>query len=184
MSNKFFLDRENTVLIVIDFQEKLTSKMKYAMDVSGNIKTLIESFKILDLPIILTEQYPEGIGHTEKGIIEVLPEYKPVIKVTFSCYREKTFLEELERCKRKTLLLVGIETHVCVLQTALDCIEAGYDVHVLRDAVSSRSKSNWETGLKLMRDAGIVISSTEIAIFQLLKEAGTKEFKAIHKFIK
>lgn len=184
MIDRFFLDRENTVLIIIDFQEKLSSKMKYSREVLGNIKTLVETCKVLNIPVIVTEQYPRGIGPTEKELTEILTEYKHITKMSFSCYGEKAFVQELENLKKKSLIIVGIEAHVCVLQTALDCIKAGYYVHVLRDCVSSRAKSNWEIGLKLMRDAGVVISSTEIVVFELLKESGTKEFKKIHPFIK
>jgi len=184
MVNKFFLDREDTVLIIIDFQEKLSAKMKYGKEVLHNIKVIVETCKILNIPVILTEQYPRGIGPTEKDITGILPEHKPVTKMSFSCYRENNFVTELEKLKKKSVIITGIEAHICVLQTTLDCMKAGYYVHVLRDCVSSRTKFNWETGLKLMRDAGVVISSTEIAVFQLLKESGTEEFKKIHPFIK
>jgi len=184
MSDKFFLDLEDTLLVVIDFQEKLTSKMKYREKIMENIKRFIAASKILNFPFLITEQYPKGIGHTEKEVIDFLPEYKPLEKVYCSCYRDEGFLGALERSGRKSLILVGIEAHVCVLQTSLDCLKAGYTVHVPSDAVSSRSKHNWKTALDMMRDAGVVVTSTEIAIFQLLKKSGTKEFKDMIPYIK
>jgi len=184
MGDKFFLDREDTLLIVIDFQEKLTAKMKHREKIMDNIKRLIKASKILDLPLILTEQYPKGIGPTEKEVIDELPEYRPLEKIYCSCYRDEGFFGELSKAGRKSLLLCGIETHVCVLQTALDSIKGGYNVHVVSDAVGSREKFNWKTGIELMRDAGAVITSTEIVLFQLLKKSGTKEFKEMLKHIK
>jgi nicotinamidase-related amidase len=184
MIEKFFLERNNTIFVIIDIQEKLSSKMKYRTSILNNTIKLINSCKILNIPIIVTEQYPKGIGQTEKEIIEHLPEYNPILKMTFSCYGEENFRDALNGAKKSNIIIAGIEAHVCVLQTALDCIKAGYNVHVIKDAICSREESNMETAIKLMFAGGAVISSTEIAIFQLLKECGTEEFKKIMPFIK
>ena len=184
MADNFFLDLENTALIIIDFQEKLSLKMKHRKRILENIKRLIAASKILNFPLILTEQYPKGVGPTEKDIVDMLPEYKPLEKTSFSCCRDEQFTEELKKLEGRSLVLVGIEAHVCVLQTALDCLKAGYRVHVPSDGVASRSKLNWETSLQMMRDAGVVITCTETVIFQLLKKSGTKEFKELLPYIK
>jgi nicotinamidase-related amidase len=181
---KFFIDKTNTALVIIDIQERLAAVMKVKDIVMENCLHLIELSKTYGVPIILTEQYPKGLGQTVKEIREALPEYKPFIKTTFSCCDEQTFLNEIKKLNRGTIILAGMETHVCVLQTCISILKNGFNVHVVKDAVSSRTKENWETGIEFMRDAGAVITCTEIVLFQVLKIAGTEEFKAISRRIK
>lgn len=181
---KFFLDKSDTALVIIDIQDRLAAVMKVKDEVIKNCLHLIELSKMLNIPIIVTEQYPKGLGHTVAEIKEQLPSYQPVEKLTFSCCEEPNFLNEIKNLNKKTIILTGMETHICVLQTCIGLLREGYNVHLVRDAVCSRSKENWKTGVKFMRDAGAVITCTETVLFQLLKVAGTEEFKAISKRIK
>jgi nicotinamidase-related amidase len=186
-SDRFRLSRDAVAFVVIDFQDKLLAAMErdVGRKVTGNIQLLIKLAKLIKIPLIVTEQYSRGLGSTNKVLIETLGySYQPVEKLSFSCYRHQAFLEKLESFKVKHLVLVGLETHVCVLQTTLDLISAGYTVSVVNDAVCSRYKSDWQTGLKIADQAGAVVSSTEIIIFQLLREARTAEFKIMSPLLK
>jgi len=182
--DKFFLSQQEAALVVIDIQEKLAAAMKHKEQVVSNCLHLIELAKILQIPILLTEQYPKGLGTTLPEIQEVLPDYAPFEKTTFDCCREAGFLEKVASTGRKKLLLTGMETHVCVLQTALGLMKEGYAVQVVQDAVCSRSKKNFKAGIEVMRDAGTVITGTETVLFQILERAGTEPFKIISKRIK
>ncbi len=181
---KFYLDRDNVALVIIDIQERLAAVMKEKDKVINNCLHLIELSRLLNIPIILTEQYPKGLGPTVEEIKNALPEYKPIEKLTFSCCDEPSFLDEIKKINKKTLILSGMETHVCLLQTCIGLISEGYNVHIVKDAICSRSKDNWKTGIEFMRDAGAVITCTETVLFQLLKIAGTQEFKTIAARIK
>lgn len=169
---------------MVDVQERLAAVMDQREKVLDNCRRLIEGAKILDVPIAVTEQYPKGLGPTEEELRGALLSYEPFEKLTFSCCGEPSFTSALDDLGRRTIVLAGMETHVCVLQTALDLLRGGHVVHLVRDAVCSREKVNWITGIELMRDAGAVITSTETVLFQLLGRAGTEEFKAISKLVK
>jgi nicotinamidase-related amidase len=174
-----------SVLVVVDVQDRLAAVMEGRERVVQRTKLLIEGAKILGLPIILTEQYPKGLGPTVSEIREVLPpEVRPVEKLHFSCCGEPAFMDALKKTGRTKVLLAGMETHICVLQTTLCLIAAGYTVHVVSDAVCSRKRSDYEVGLGIAREAGAVVTSAETVLFQLLKKAGTEEFKSISKLVK
>jgi nicotinamidase-related amidase len=181
---KFQLQAKKSFLVVIDIQEKLVPAMKKRQAVYDNGGHLIEAAKLLDIPVILTEQYPKGLGPTVKEITKVLPEYSPLEKITFDCCGGDGFLEKVASLKRKQAIVTGMETHVCVLQTVLSLLKEGYSPHLVSDAVCSRKKDDFLTARELMRDAGAVITCTETVLFQLLEKAGTPEFKAISKRIK
>ena len=138
----------------------------------------------MDIPLLITEQYPKGLGPTIPEIKDVIPSYAPIEKISFSCCGEPFFLEAVQVTGRQQVVLAGMETHVCVLQTCLDLLKEGFDVHVVSDAVCSRTEQNYRAGLEFMRDAGAVISCTETVLFQLLAKAGTESFKIISKRIK
>jgi nicotinamidase-related amidase len=180
----YFPDKSDTVLLIVDLQDRLAVSMKMRDAVINNCLHLIELAKIQNIPILVTEQYPEGLGQTVTEIRDALTVYQPVEKLAFSCCGEPAFMNALKALKRKTVLLAGMETHVCILQTCVDLLERGFNVHLVRDAVCSRTKENWETGTEFMRDAGAIVTCTETVLFQLLKVAGTEEFKAISKRIK
>jgi nicotinamidase-related amidase len=182
--DKFFLNQQNTALVIIDIQEKLAAVMKHKDQVVNNCLHLVELAGLLNIPILLTEQYPKGLGTTIPEIQEALPVYSPFEKTAFNCCQEAGFLGKVASIGRKTLLLTGMETHVCVLQTSLGLMQEGYHVQVVQDAVCSRTKSNFRSGLGFMRDAGTVITNTETVLFQILERAGTEAFKVISRRIK
>ena len=180
--SKYHLNKENTVLVIIDVQERLMNAMPDRDKVYKNSLILIDAAKQMSIPIIVTEQYPRGLGATVAPIKEHLEDYQYIEKVSFSV--SEALLKKLSDDERKTLIVLGSETHVCVYQTTRDMIEAGYNVHVVKDAVCSRFEENYLNGLELMRDLGAVISNTETIVFDLLKLAGTPDFKAISPLIK
>ena len=173
------------VLVVIDVQEKLCRAMdeKILDRLTGNIGVLQETARELGIPVVVTEQYVKGLGETLLEIKERLAE--PALeKMTFSCCGDPAFLDKLKALGRRQVIVVGMETHVCVLQTVIELLDAGYSVHLVRDAVMSRRKDNWFVGLETARAAGAVITSTEAALFQLLKVAGTESFKKLSKLVR
>lgn len=181
---KFFLNKDNAILLIIDIQERLAPVMKVRDSVVHNCLHLIELATTYTIPIVVTEQYPKGLGKTVGEIRDALQDYSPIEKLTFSCCEEPTFLIEMKKTGRKSVILTGMETHVCVLQTCIGLIQEGFHVHLVKDAVCSRSKKNWEISAEFMRDAGAVVTCTETVLFQVLQIAGTEEFKAISKRIK
>jgi nicotinamidase-related amidase len=183
-----FLKREDAFLAVVDVQERLVPAIhKDLLPVSlKNMQLAIEAAGTLGLPILVTEQYPKGLGRTIPDILQALEgkEYRLFDKVTFSCARDEAFLEAVASLNRRQAVMVGMETHVCVYQTSVDLARAGYSVFVLDDAVSSRYLHNYRSGLQALRDAGCTVFSTESAIFELLNVAATPEFKKIASLLK
>lgn len=181
----FKVSKENTALVVVDVQERLAPAMdsKVYERIKNNIIKLIRGFKILDVPVIITQQYTKGLGNTVSEIVEEAGK-DHIEKVAFSCCGEKAFIEELRNKGVNTVILTGMETHVCVLQTAVDLLAEGFQVHVAADSVCSRAKFNWEIGLRYMEKAGAFVTVSEIVLFQLLGAAGTPEFKEISKLVK
>jgi len=185
IKDKFFLDAGNSVLVVIDVQEKLCRAMdeKVLKHLVANAGILMDAAAELQIPTIVTEQYVKGLGET-------IPELKgravspAVEKMAFSCCGDSAFMEKIKNLGRQQVMVVGMECHVCVLQTVIELLDAGFNVHLVRDAVMSRRKDNWFVGLETARDAGAVITSTEAALFQLLKVAGTDAFKKLSKLVR
>lgn len=182
------LNRDEAVLVVIDVQERLVPAIDKGLyeRARRNIAVAIETAGTLGLPILLTEQYPKGLGRTVPYFQEALEgkRYELLEKIAFSCARDELFLSALMKTGRRQVILTGMETHVCVYQTALDLVNAGYEVFVPEDAVSSRSLSDHQGGIAGMRDAGVRVVPTETAVFQMLKEAGTPEFKKISSLLR
>ena len=178
------LSLDRVVMVVVDVQEKLISHIWEKEKIIRNIQMLIKGLKILNVPILLTEQYPEGLGKTIPRIREILSDISPISKMTFDCSANKNFMERINGLKRKQILLCGIETHVCIYQTAIGLKSKGYEVDVVADGVSSRTEGNKEIALQRMRDSGIGITSVETVLFELLKTAEGKEFKEILKLVK
>ncbi|MEJ2183296.1 MAG: hydrolase [Nitrospirota bacterium] len=181
---RFFIHRDEAVLVLVDVQEKLASAMPVRAEVTRNCLRLLQAAGVLGIPVLVTEQYPGGLGPTVPELREAVPGYSPIEKLCFGCAEEPAFREALTRTGREKVVLTGMETHVCVWQTGLGLLRDGYGVHLVSDAVCSRTKENWRLGLALARDAGAVVSSTETVLFQLMERAGTEEFKAISKLIK
>ncbi len=184
MNEKFLLEKEDSILLIVDVQERLSTVMTQKDRVVKNNLHLIELAKMIDVPVVVSEQYPKGLGRTIPELQAALPYYRPVEKMTFDCCSQPAFLEELKDHNRNTIILTGMEAHVCVLQTCLGLLKGGMNVHVVQDAICSRTEENWRAGIELMRDAGAVITCTETVLFQLLKVAGTEEFKKISQRIK
>jgi isochorismate hydrolase len=180
------IQREEAVLVVVDVQDVLMKQMNQgvAEKVIRNIRTLLSFAQEMAIPVLTTEQYPKGLGPTVSEIKMELGSVSSIEKVSFSCCGVETFNEKLNQTGRKQVILTGIETHVCVLQTADDLIQAGHEVHAVADAICSRRKLDWEIGLRWMEKKGAMISTTEIIAFQLLKEAGTEEFRTLSKWLK
>ncbi len=185
VKDRFILRAEESILVVIDVQEKLCKAMDEGVlrKLLDNTGLLLEAANTLAIPVVVTEQYPRGLGPT---LLELKAKVStPVLeKLTFSCCGIETFTQVLNNSERKQVILVGMETHVCVLQTAIDLLDAGFTVHLVQDALMSRTKQNWRIGLEAARNAGAVITSAEAALFQLLKVAGTEDFKKLSKLVR
>jgi nicotinamidase-related amidase len=180
------LDAALCTLVVIDMQEKLLPAVLNAEALIRNSRMLIRLATILEIPVLLTTQYARGLGQTVPEIAELLPNLRAIDKLEFGCFGREEFRTALRELPgpRTTLLLCGIESHVCVMQTALGAIESGYMVHVASDAVSARADLNWRLGLERMESAGCVISSTEMMMYELLRRSGTAQFKEMLPYIK
>lgn len=181
------LDRAHTALVVIDVQEKLMPVIHDHDAVARNIDRLVRGFHILGIPALLTEQYVKGLGRTVDVVRRAFDEtsgYKPVEKMCFSGLRTNAFDEKLRGVGRKQIVVAGVETHVCVFQTVRDLLAGDYEVHIVADAVSSRTPQNREIALRRMGDEGAWVTSTEMVLFDLLVESGTDEFRAIARLVK
>jgi len=175
---------ENMALLIIDVQSKLAQLMDGRETLVENLQRIIQGAQILGVPIIWTEQNPKGLGPTIPEVAELLSGYRPLTKFSFSCCGDEDFMQELRALNRKQILLAGIETHICIYQTAMDLISLGYEVEVVADAVSSRAGENKRIGLEKIRDGGGRLTSTETALFELLKVAEGEKFKGILQIIK
>lgn len=182
--NQLLLNPNDTVLLIIDIQERLWNAMYNKEEIEKNAGILAELAIKAVIPIVYTEQYKKGIGPTIKTVDEKVMDVQGIEKLCFNCFDEEDFKDRLFSSERRTLLICGIEAHICVLQTALTAIEKGFTVHIVADATGSRTERNHHTGIERMRDAGCVITSTEAAVFEVVKEAGTPLFKEMLALIK
>ena len=178
------LDIKNTSLAVVDVQGKLAQLMYDKESLFRNIRILIEAAKILDIPILWCQQVPKALGPTLPEIAELLSDNESIDKASFSCCSCEQFNSRLEALNRRHVLLCGIETHVCIYQTAFDLLEKGWDVTVIADAVSSRTQANKQIALEKMRTNGVNVSCIEMALFELLKTAEHPKFRDIARLIK
>jgi nicotinamidase-related amidase len=180
------LEAELCALLVVDIQEKLLPPIFQREQLLRNSQLLIRLAGLLKIPVLLSTQYAKGLGQTAPEIASLLPEAEPIDKQMFSCFGSDIFCSTLKRLAgtRNTVLLCGMETHICVMQTALGALREGYIVHVASDAVSSRAESNWKIGLERMRAAGAILSSTEMMTYELLRSSGTAEFKELLPYLK
>lgn len=178
------LEIQSTFLMVIDIQGKLAQLMYNKEGTFLNIQRMIRACQIFNIPIIWTEQVPEKMGETIQAISSHLLDMRPISKKSFSCCGEPDIAQAIHKLNRNQAMITGIETHICVYQTVRDLIEDGFETEVIVDAVSSRSKENKELGLIRMKDIGAGWMSTEMALFELQKEAGNEQFKQIQNLIK
>ena len=180
------LEADQCALVVIDIQQKLLPPIFQKEQLVHNAQLLIRAAGILKIPALVSTQYAKGLGATVPEISSLLTGTDPVDKTLFSCFGSDAFCALLKRlpAQRNTLLLCGMESHICVTQTALGALREGYLVHVASDAVSSRTEWNWKIGLDRMRAAGAVISSTEMMIYELMRSSSSAAFKELLPHLK
>lgn len=178
------LDPAASALAVIDIQEKLLPAMCDPQAVAQNAARLVRGAQVLQVPVLVTEQYRKGLGGTVVEVASALGAFAPLEKLAFSACGAPGFVEALKRRKVRDVVLCGIEAHVCVTQTCLDLLDEGFRVLVVADATASRTRQNLEIGLGRMRDAGALIGSTEMVLFEWLGRAGTEQFKQILNLVK
>ena len=176
------LSRDTVVLVVVDVQERINQVMADQRH-TPRIRVLLEAWRSLGLPVVATEQYPRGLGSTLPELAGLLA--SPALeKTSFSCARDTAFMSTLQGHRPRQVVLTGIEAHVCVTQTALDLAEAGYQVHVPHDAVNSRRPADRSWSLHRLARSGVVVTSTESALFEILDRCGTDDFRTVSRLIK
>ncbi|HZK02387.1 MAG TPA: hydrolase [Anaerovoracaceae bacterium] len=178
------INKEDAVLVLIDFQERLMPAMADSDVLKENSIKLVKGSRILGLPILVTQQYTKGLGPTISEIHDAIGQYEPIEKTSFSAMGEEAFEKELKGLHKKTIILAGIEAHVCVLQTAIDLTESGYDVFLVSDCISSRSSDDKKYAQRRMTGSGILETTCESVLFELLKDAKHECFKEISKLVK
>ncbi|ARJ38134.1 hydrolase [Sporosarcina sp. P21c] len=178
------LQTNQTVFVLVDVQGKLAQIVNESKELHDNLEKLIKGLQVLDIPILWLEQYPDGLGATTESLSNLLREQQPIAKMTFSAMGNEEFVKQLNELGRKQVLIAGIETHICVYMTAADLVMQGYEVEVVVDAVTSRTEANKMIGLQKMKHLGVSGTCVETALYELLGEAGTDEFKRVLKVIK
>lgn len=181
--DKFILTEDETVFMVVDIQERIVPAMLEGQTVIHNTNILLTLCNKLNIPLIVTEQYPKGLGKTVSEVSDNLGDIAVYEKITYTGYTDDV-KNVLKKLGKKKVIIAGMETHVCVLQTTRDLLADGYQVFVLGDAVCSRTKENYQNGLSLMSAMGAVVTNTETVVFDILKQAGTPLFKEMSKLVK
>ncbi|MFH0756295.1 MAG: hydrolase [Bacteroidota bacterium] len=176
--------REDCSGLVVDIQERLFPVMDKKEQFLNRILILLEGLKALEIPLLVTEQYPRGLGSTIEPVKLALEPYAAIEKVAFSCCDEPAYSASLGRLGRKKVIICGIEAHVCVLQTVMDLLDGGYDPVVVADCISSRHPEDKTTAIERMRASGAIITTSESVLFELARVAGTEEFKIISRLVK
>jgi len=184
MAHHAILSRKRTALVVIDFQDMLVPMVWNSEEVINNARLMIQAAPIYGIPIFFTEHYPKGLGTTVSEISEVLPDEKAFEKIVFSAFGSEGFVKALHDAQIETLMIVGIESHICVSQTVHEALRSGFGVHVISDAISSRKELNHWVGIGKMKEAGAVITSAETALYEIQYQAGNPEFKKLLKLVK
>jgi nicotinamidase-related amidase len=182
--SEFIATREDSLLLIVDIQDAMLKVIDSWEIVAGKVKQLISSANVLDVPILLTEQYKKGLGETLPELIQEIESPQIFQKEHFSACLEEDFIPTVQSFNREKIVVCGMETHVCVLQTCLDLIKAGFQVHLVADAVASRVDKNRDIAIDIMKQAGAVITSTEIVIFQWACRANTDKFRRILPIVK
>ena len=178
------LSAENSLVLIIDIQDRLVAALNKDVVVENAVKT-VSAAKYLNIPVLLTEQYPKGLGHTVQKLTDALPEGSEVVEKTyFNALLENGMLDNIKSYGRKQRVICGIETHICVHQTASALVEAGFDVYVIKDACASRNKYEFKQGIDAMVANGVKVSCVEIALFEWLKGAKNPKFKEVQALIK
>jgi len=182
---KFKLDAESAVLVVIDIQERLVPAMpqEVYLRLRDTVGMLVRGAGLLGVPVVTTEQYPKGIGHTVPELAEACKD-TVVEKVSFGCCGEPNFLSALKKSGRSQVIITGMEAHVCVYQTVLGLLEDGYHVHLVRDAICSRNKTDYLAGVANAAQAGAVVTTAETVLFQMLQKSTHEQFRTVSKLVK
>jgi nicotinamidase-related amidase len=175
---------EDTAAVVVDIQERLLPHIYKWEETLQNCLKLIEGLQVLSVPLVVTQQYTKGLGNTDASIVNKITEFSFIEKISFSCYGEPKFRDRIKSLEKKSIILCGIETHVCILQTCLDLIDEGYQPVVVEDCVSSRKPNDKEIAIERMRQEGARITTIESILFELTQCAGTDTFKQISKIVK
>lgn len=179
------LNPKHSVLLVVDLQEKFAQAIPTFGQIQHRVKNLLKACGILQIPVVVSEQYPKGLGHTTDSLQQCFPSETVVFeKSSFGCGGDTNITEHLSKLGRKQIILCGIETHVCVSQTAHQLLDAGYEVHLIQDAVDSRKDSDRELAITKMQQSGVIPSSVETALFELLQDASHPDFKAVQALVK
>lgn len=178
------IPKNDVAAVVVDVQERLFPFIHAYEQLEATIVKFVEGLQVLDVPTIVTQQYTKGLGPTIPAVAEALGEHQVYEKMTFSCCGDPAFMEALKATGKFTILLVGIECHICVLQTALDLLENGFKPVLVADGTSSRKPADKEIAMERMREEGIIITTYESILFELCRVAGTDQFKAISRLVK
>jgi len=178
------IDKDEAVLVVVDYQDRIVPAMNEGKQVIETAAKFIRGCRVLGLPVIVTQQYTKGLGETVPGIKEALGAFEPVEKKSFSAAGSKEFMRRLEGSDRETVIVIGIEAHVCVEQTVLDLIGEGYDVFVITDCISSRHKADMHEACRRMVHSGAVLTTYEAALFEMLGSASEPGFREISAIVK
>jgi nicotinamidase-related amidase len=178
------LNKDQAILVLVDVQGHLAEMVDGAEALFQNIRHLLTGLYILEVPVIVTEQTPNKIGTTRREFRPMIPFHNPIEKSSFSCCGERIFMDHLKKTKRQQVILCGIETHICIYQTAMQLLQAGYEVHVVEDAVSSRNPANKTLALRRMENEGVKLTGVEMMLFELLGDAHAPQFKSILQIVK
>ncbi len=185
MSHLSILDKNQTVLVVVDIQEAFRAPIPDFEEIAVRTSLAVRGFELLDIPIIVTEQYPKGLGKTVEEIFFSLPDNAEIIeKSAFSACGATSFVEKLTALDKKQIVLAGIEAHICVNQTAHDLLHRGFQVHLLLDCISSRQTHDKHTGIEKMKQSGVILSNLEMALFELMRDSKHEKFKEIQGLVK
>jgi nicotinamidase-related amidase len=185
MNHVIKLSRESAALVVVDMQEAFRTVISDFGEVASRIARAVEGARLLEVPVIVTEQYPKGLKHTAEEIVARMPaELKPIEKSCFSSCGAEDFVSRLISRNIKQVLVCGIEAHICVLQTSLDLLERGFEVFLLTDCITSRDSRNKDVAMARLSQAGAIGSTLEMAMFEMMRTADSPQFKAIQKLIK
>ncbi len=178
------LDRGESLVSVVDIQEKLAAVMDRREQVIGQTCRLLRPARRLGVPVLVTEQYPEGLGRTVPDVAEAAGDVTPIEKLSFGCCGDSRYMEQLKASGRRQIVLCGMESHVCILQTSLILLDQGLTVQVAVDAICSRRSADHDTALRAMQQVGVRLTTVESVVFQWLGRAGTPEFKDVLKLVK
>jgi nicotinamidase-related amidase len=178
------LKKQGCALVVVDIQEKLLPAIQNFADVLDRSVKMVKAAQLLDVPVLFSQQYTKGLGSTHTELTKLFTDFSFIEKTTFNCFGEPAFVNELERLKAETLVLIGIEAHICVCQTALEALRRGFGVHIVSDATGSRAPANKAIGLERIRQAGGVITATELTIYEWVERSDCDDFRHILPLLK